>query len=92
MTTRFTYQALVELVEGDEELIVRLVDQGLIERRPDDRVLVDIDRVLVARTLWRDLDVDWNGIEVILRIREELLHARRQIAGLEQELAAARKR
>lgn len=91
MTTRFTYQALVELVEGDEELIVRLVDEGLIERRDDDRVLVDIDRVLVARTLWRDLDVDWNGIEVILRIREELLHARRQIADLEQELAATRK-
>jgi hypothetical protein len=86
MTTRFTYQALIELVEGDEELIVRLVDEGLIERRDDDRVLVDIDRVLVARTLWRDLDVDWNGIEVILRMREELLYARRQIAELEQEL------
>ena len=92
MTTRFTYQALVELVEGDDELLVRLVDEGLIERRDDDRVLVDIDRVLAARTLWRDLDVDWNGIEVILRMREELLHARRKIAELEQDLAAARTR
>ena len=86
-TTRFTYANLVELVEGDDELIVRLVDEGLIERRDDDRVLVDVDAVLVARTLWRDLDVEWPGIEVILRMRDELVRARLRIAELEQALA-----
>lgn len=86
-TTRFTYASLVELVEGDDELIVRLVDEGLIERRDDDRVLVDVDAVLVARTLWRDLDVEWPGIEVILRMRDELARARLRIAELEQALA-----
>ncbi|MBA3454668.1 MAG: hypothetical protein H0T42_16395 [Deltaproteobacteria bacterium] len=84
---RFTYAHLVELVEGDDELIVRLVDEGLIERRADDRVLVDVDAVLVARTLWRDLDVEWPGIEVILRMRDELARARLRIAELEQALA-----
>ena len=84
---RFTYAHLVELVEGDDELIVRLVDEGLIERRDDDRVMVDIDAVLVARTLWRDLDVEWPGIEVILRMRAELARARIRIAELEQALA-----
>ncbi len=83
----FTYANLVELVEGDDELIVRLVDEGLIERREDDRVMVDVDAVLVARTLWRDLDVEWPGIEVILRMRDELVRARLRIAELEQELA-----
>jgi hypothetical protein len=84
---RFTYAHLVELVEGDDELIMRLVDEGLIERRDDDRVMVDVDAVLVARTLWRDLDIEWPGIEVILRMRAELARARSRIAELERALA-----
>jgi hypothetical protein len=81
-TTRFTYQRLVELVDDDHELIARLVEDGVIEVRDDDRVLVDIDSVLAARTL-RELDVDWSGIAIILRLREELATARRRIAELE---------
>lgn len=92
MTARFTYRHLVELVDGDDELIVRLVDEGLIQQREnDDIVLVDVDGVLAARTLWRDLDVEWTGIEVILRLREALILARQRIAELEQSLADARK-
>lgn len=86
--TRFTYQRLLELVEGDRDLIDHLVDEGLIERRENDRVIVDVDVVLVARTLWRDLDVEWPGIEVILRLRDELVAARRRIAELEAQLAS----
>lgn len=89
--TRFSYQSLLELVEGDEELIVRLVEEGLIERGDGDVVVVDVDRVLVARTLWRELDVEWPGIEVILRLRDELAAARRTITALEAALADARR-
>ena len=85
--TRFTYQSLLALVEGDHDLIDHLVDEGLIERRDNDRVIVDVDVVLCARTLWRDLDVEWPGIEVILRMREELVAARRRIEELEARLA-----
>jgi hypothetical protein len=82
--TRYTYQHLLELVDGDDELIARLVEEGEIVRRDDgDIVTVDVERVLVARTLLRELEVDWNGIEVILRLREELVAARRRIAELE---------
>ncbi len=91
-TTRFTYQHLVELVDGDDELIARLVDEGLIEHGDSDVVRVDLDLVLAARTLWRDLDVEWPGIEVILRLRNELVDARRRIAELEQRLAASGQR
>ncbi|HSR97975.1 MAG TPA: hypothetical protein VLM79_13035 [Kofleriaceae bacterium] len=79
---RFTYQRLVELVDDDDELIARLVEDGVIEVRDDDRVLVDIDSVLAARTL-RELEVDWSGIAIILRLRDELAAARRRIAELE---------
>ncbi|MCA9679175.1 MAG: hypothetical protein H6709_07125 [Kofleriaceae bacterium] len=82
--TRFTYERLVELVDGDHELIARLVDEGEIERRDDDVAVVDVDRVLVARTLVRELEIDWPGVEVILRLLGELDAARRRIAELER--------
>jgi len=84
--TRYTYQHLLELVDGDHELIARLVEVGEIVRRDDgDIVSVDVERVLVARTLYRELEVDLNGIEVILRLRDELAAARRRIAELEDK-------
>ena len=86
--TRFTYQRLVELVDGDGELIERLVEEGVIERKDGDRVVVDVDRVLMVRALWRELEVDWPGIEVILRLVDDLDRARARIAELEQELTA----
>jgi hypothetical protein len=86
---RYTYARLLELVEGDRELIAQLVEHGLIEARDDDRALVDVDHVLVARTLWRDLGVDWPGIEVILRLLDDLAEARRRVAALERALADA---
>jgi hypothetical protein len=87
--TRFTYQHLLELVEGDQELIVRLVEEGFAERH-EDVLSIDVDRVLLARTLWRDLDVEWPGIEIILKLAGELADARRRIAELEAALDAKR--
>ena len=84
--TRYTYQRLLELVEGDSDLIEHLLDEGVIERGEGDRVMVDVDVVLVARTLWRDLDVEWPGIEVVLHLRAQLVEAQRRIAELEAEL------
>ena len=81
-SSRFTYQRLVELVDDDHELIAQLVEEGVIEVRGDDRVIVDVDSVLAARTL-RELEVDWSGIAIILRLRTELAAARRRIAELE---------
>lgn len=82
---RYTYQHLLELVDGDHELIVRLVEEGLVEQH-DDVVSVDVDAVLLVRTLWRDLEVDWSGIEIIVRLTAQLGAARRRV----QELEVAR--
>jgi len=86
---RFTYQRLVALVGDDHELIAQLVEEGVIEEADGDRVLVDVDSVLAAQTL-RELEVDWSGIAIILRLRDELAQARRRIAELEAALAARR--
>jgi hypothetical protein len=84
--TRLTYQRLVALVDDDHELIAQLVEDGVIELRDHDRALVDVDSVLAAQTL-RELEVDWSGIAIILRLRDELADARRRIAALEAALA-----
>lgn len=82
-STRLTYRHLIELVDGDDELIARLLEDGEIERRDDAVVVVDVDRVLIARTLVRELEIDWPGVEVILRLLRELAEARQRIAELE---------
>jgi len=85
-TERFTYRHLVDLLDGDHELIARLVEDGEIVRTDDTTVVVDVDRVLLARTLVRELDIDWSGVGVILRLVGELVAARRRIAELERGL------
>ena len=85
--TRYTYQHLLELVEGDDELITLLVEEGEIVRGDDDVVTVDIERVLVARTLLRELEVSWPGIEIVLRLRGELLRLRAELADARKRLA-----
>jgi len=86
--TRYTYQDLLAIVDGDGALIDLLVEEGEIQRVGDDIARVDIDRVLVARTLLRELEITWPGAEVILELRAALVAARRRIAALEAELAA----
>ena len=78
--TRYTYQHLLELVDGDDELIALLVEEGEIVRGDNDVVTVDIDRVLVARTLLRELEVSWPGIEIILRLQRELAELRKRLS------------
>jgi hypothetical protein len=84
MSTRVTYEHLIAVVDGDHELIARLIEEGEIERRDDGAAVVDIDRVLIARTLVRELGIDWTGLDLILRLLGELREARRRIAELER--------
>jgi len=88
--SRFTHQHLIELVDGDHEFIVRLIEEGLIDRR-DDVSTVDVDAVLLARTLWRNLEVDWPGIEIIVRLTAQLNAARRRVQELEAAVAMPQK-
>jgi hypothetical protein len=83
MSTRLTSQHLIDLVGGDHELIARLIEEGEIEQRDDGAAVVDIDRVLIAHTLVRELGIDWTGLDLILRLLGELGEARRRIAELE---------
>ena len=88
---RFTVERALAVIEGDAELIEQLVALGLCERRDDGFSVEEVELMRVARVLVRELDVNWPGVEVILRMRDELLATQRQVAEL-LDLLRARER
>ncbi len=87
---RMTLASLLELIEHDEDLLDSLESQGLIERGTDETYEpVMVERVLVCRTLVREMEINWAGVEVVLHMREELLATRDAVAELVRRLRAA---
>ncbi|HHH30794.1 MAG TPA: hypothetical protein ENK57_20960 [Polyangiaceae bacterium] len=74
-----TRARLLEILEHDEEIVVRLVEAGIIDDRVESLSPRDVEYALVARTLVRELDVNWAGVEVILSLRDQLRDTHRQI-------------
>jgi hypothetical protein len=75
-------RALVEIIGNDPELIEVLYEVGVLERDADTVEDTVIEAALVTRTLVRELEVNPPGVEIILRMRQELLAHRRQVAEL----------
>jgi hypothetical protein len=85
MKRRITLEQLVEIVEGDRELITLLIEERVIDECPEGFEVEVVDRVLASRTLIRELAVNIEGVDIILRLREQLAQARRRLAELEAE-------
>lgn len=88
---KVTREQLIAIVEGDHELIGLLLREGVIEQRDDGWAADEVDRVLACRTLVRELEVNWAGVDIILRLRQELAVARRRIADLEAAVGGGRR-
>jgi hypothetical protein len=82
VTELWSIERVLELVEGDRELIEQLYVSGLCERRSEGFLPNEVEVVRVARVLARDLDVNWPGVEIILHLRDELVATQRQVADL----------
>ncbi|MBN1605980.1 MAG: hypothetical protein JW940_05075 [Polyangiaceae bacterium] len=82
MTTHITHVQVLRALQGDEDLLTRLVELGFVKRRVEGYLPEEVERALVSYTLVRELGVNWEGVEVVLRLREDLLATRRQVAGL----------
>jgi DNA-binding FadR family transcriptional regulator len=81
MTERFTLEALVTFLDGDREVVDGLERAGFIERHGGGTYSAEeIEHARIAHVLLRELEVNWAGVEVILRMRTELLVTRRRLA------------
>jgi MinD superfamily P-loop ATPase len=83
--TRIDFERLVELVEGDRELVKLLIREQIVIEGEGGFGVEDVDVALASRTLVRDLDVNVPGVEIILRLRRALAEARARIAELEEK-------
>jgi hypothetical protein len=70
---------LLTLLQGDEALYRQLCESGILPHDEDALVPEHLETARVARTLLRELEVNWAGVEVVMRMRAELLDTRRQM-------------
>lgn len=81
----FTLAAMLELLEGDREFLQALTEHGIISDDTRDFDPDEVESVLVSRTLVREMGINWEGVDVILRLRRQLLMTRMRLAELSQE-------
>lgn len=87
MNNRVSREALLDLLRGDSQLVEMLEEAGIISAR--ELSPAEVEDVLVARTLLRELDVNLAGVEVVLRLRAELQATRLQVKRLMQAVREA---
>jgi hypothetical protein len=81
MKEGFTFEALIAFLDGDREVVEGLERAGFLASHSGDTYSQqEIEHARVAHVLLRELEVNWAGVEVILRMRAELLVTRRQLA------------
>lgn len=84
MTERTSRARMLEIFQGDVASLEELCRVGIV---PDDELTpLQVEHVLVAHTLVHGLDVNLSGVEVILRLRAELMETRTRFVSLVQRL------
>lgn len=78
-------ETLLALLGGDTELLDALVEHGIIAKECDVFGPDDVETVLVSQTLVRELDINWAGVDVILRMRRQLLVTRLKLAEVAEQ-------
>lgn len=89
--TYYTREQVLELLEVDEGFLVTLEREEVVVRDAPSGESGEfsdlmLERVRVAQTLVRDLDVNVPGVAVIVRLREEVSGLRRHLEQLLGEL------
>jgi hypothetical protein len=79
MTTRITRSQVLSLLHEDVQLFERLCEARLLPNHADSYEPNHAETARVAGTLVHDLEVNWSGVEVVLRLRSELVDTRRQV-------------
>jgi len=91
MSQPIDLERLLLLLHGDRSLFVHLCDAGFLPQQEERYTLEHAEVARVAGTLVHELEVNLSGVEVVLRMRSELVTTRRQMAELVQLLKECEK-
>jgi len=79
---RVAADELLRLLEGDRELLHILNEVGIIDENASGFAPDEVEVILISRTLVREMEVNGPGVDVILRLRKQLLLTRKRLAEL----------
>ena len=84
---------LIAIIDDDREVVEQLLEAGVLPE-PLEREYTEeeAELVRVAHVLVRELEINVAGVEVILRMRQEVLALRQQMAEVIQTLQSAREK
>jgi hypothetical protein len=82
MTEPSLREMLRRVLADDERLHAQLCEAGLVPSEDAALALEHLETARVVRTLVHELEINWPGVEVILRMRTELVATQRQVAEL----------
>jgi MerR family transcriptional regulator/heat shock protein HspR len=83
----------VELFEVDEEFIADLEEEEVVRpifrEKPPAKLFSsrDLERLRVAKTLMAEMGVNLAGVEVVLRMRQNLIEMRKQFDAILEDVA-----
>lgn len=80
--SRVVRTTILTVLEGDEELYRQLCQEGILPQDEDALQTDHLELARVTHTLLHELEVNWAGVELVLRMRRELIDTRRQVAEL----------
>ena len=90
MSEPIARRILLALLEEDDDLLERLCEAGLVPREESSLRSEHAETARVVHTLVHELEVNWPGVEVILRMRAELVATRHQLRELAELIRSQR--
>ena len=89
----WTVSEVIEIFQMDADIITYLEDEEIVcpesfDEHPTKRFsMVELDKLRLVKVLMEDMDVNLPGIEVILRMRQNMIQMRRQFDNILADIA-----
>ena len=89
----WTVSEVIEIFQMDENIISYLEEEEIVcpecfDAHPTKRFsAMELDKLRLVKVLMEDMDVNLPGVEVILRMRQNMLQMRKQFDDILEDLA-----
>jgi MerR family transcriptional regulator/heat shock protein HspR len=88
----WTLEEIVETVKIDEVLLSELEEEGIVCPTCEEGVSQkhfsgrDVEKMRIAKLLLEDMDVNLPGVEIVLRMRQNMIDMRKQFDSILEDL------